>query len=239
MKKQFNKSLFVILATFLAWNADAQTDDVYFNDKTDKSPIAYTANIDKDQNQNNRSYNVSENNNSSGYENNSTFNANTGSGYDDDYYSYNNDYGYGYGANNEDYYYTRRLRNFHSNYGFYDPYFYDPFYSYGYSPSFQVVIGGGSYWNYNRFYRNNNWWNCNPYSFGYYNDPFYNSFYSPYYSYSPYYGYNSYYGYPYVINNYYYNDYNGNGRYTDNKVYGTRRGNVTTNPWRQTSTDQR
>ena len=81
----------------------------------------------------------------------------------DDYYYDDDEYDY-YDRNDQDYYYSSRIRRFsrpmYSSFGFYDPFFYDPFY-YGSGLS----ISFGNPWNrFNRFNRFNRY---NYYGYGY------------------------------------------------------------------------
>lgn len=243
MNKLLKSVVYLFLIGGLQYGVFAQYDDVYYDDQKETPPETYTTTTSANNrvsDDNNRSTGV----NSSGYEDNNTFgnNTSTGANYDDDYYDYSNDYGYGYGNGYDDgLYYTNRFNRFS---GSYNPYLYDNNYwnSMGYGSSMSFGFGAGNYWNYNRFHRNQCWWDYSPYyggNYGYNNYSFCNSPFS--YGYGGYSGYGGYYGgYPYVVNNYYGDYYgNGTGRYTDPKVYGSRRGGVVANPGRGGFTSDR
>lgn len=194
----------------------AQFDDVYFDPKKDVLPESY-AKADKYSGktdyQRDEDYAVS-----GGYEGNKTINS--GSNYDDNGYSYDDGYDDGY----QDGYYTSRINRFHrynnSGFGYYDPWFYNGFYdSWAFRPS--VTFMYDPFFNYNRFYRNNFWWDPYGYNswygypyggYGYGFDPYFNS----------YYGYNGWYG-----GGWYGNGWYGNGWWDNNatkRVYGARNG---------------
>lgn len=225
------------MLSLMSLTVKAQFDDVYYDPARDSRPATTTT---RSQNPQPRidDANRPPSNDDEYYDNGS-------SGGGGDYYEYDDDY--------DDYAYSTRIRRFHQpyrgfdyysnayvDYGYYDPYYYNRFFS----PGVSIIVGNG-YWNrWNSFNRWNSWswfnryWDdwrytsygfCNPYyyassfypSWGYsnYYSPFgYNNFYDPYgYSYNGGWGYNRY--------NQYNNPYqtgHSNVNNAGNKFYGPR-----------------
>jgi len=127
-------------------------DDVYDSSKPVTTPTTYTKEEQENENmvtdKSSDKYSFSQENSRNSYD-------------DDQYIDYDND----------DYYYTSRIRRFNNSFwrfGYYSPFYMDPFWwdmSYGY-PSFSIGWGYPNWYNNNSFYGNNwgygnNWNNWN------------------------------------------------------------------------------
>jgi len=198
-----------------AYHAQTSPDDVYYS-TGDPSPtpppaVSHSTPANSDYSRSSNSQQYSDN---SGYSGQNQSGSNSGSSYSEQYRdsggnNITNNY---YNGDYDDYGYTSRLRRFYApmpGYGYYDPYYCDPFY---YGPSFGLSIGFGYGFGlgfgYNPFY--NPFWPYYGFGLGYYGG-YYGGFYSPFYAgyYNPYfYGYDG-------VTNYHYGprgSLSGNGR---------------------------